>query len=233
MFSMANKRNITIAGVVAAVSASAFYLWLRDFIQFVRSGGSAQQRQAFAQRQMQQARINRTQPIPATSSAPARHASPAGTETGPSPVLHEQTDLLVQYLLSFHSMVDLARSRRKENGSGWTNSVSTTSELARQASSLNEKDRESFLATLDRLQEQLPGYSKEELKSNSIQQRMYALTMRIHDTMKNPALGDDELFRVYGDVSGEACRLLDEAQQQHGVGSGSDYRYARTLYECD
>jgi hypothetical protein len=231
--SMANNRTKTIAGAAAALGLSAAYLWLRDFIQFVRSGGSEQQRQAYIQRRMQQARINSTQPIPATSGPGASAAaSPVGTETGPSLVLKQQSDLLVQYLLSFHSMVDLTRSRRKENGSGWKTSVSATSDLARQYSSLTEKDRESFRLTLDRLQEQLPGYSKEELKPNSIQQRMFILIMKIHDTMHNPALGDDDLFRVYGEVTEEACPLLDEAKEREGA-SGSDYRYARTLYECD
>jgi hypothetical protein len=214
---MANKRVVSFAGVVTALGLTAAFLWLRDFISFVRRGGFERAQQDYARRRMVQTRMPNAQPIPLSgAAAPA----PAGTQTGESPVLENLTNALVQHLVSFHSMVELVRSRQEAAQAPAGGSV------------LNSDDRANFIQTLDRLEQQHPIPAPSTVQSGSVQQRVYALMVKVHDIMRDPNIADDDLFRVYGEVGSQACQVLDEANEA-GAAHGADYRYARTLYECN
>jgi hypothetical protein len=218
---MANKRKITtIAGAVAALGVSAAFLWLRDFTHFVRSGGFEKQQEEYARRRMTQVRMNNAQPIPASGAIAPAPPAPAGAATSPGSGLNEQTALLVQYLVSFNSMVELLRSRSQEKVSG------------RQGFSLTEKDRDSYHQTLDRLEEQYAIYRLGNLRLEGTAARVHTLTDKIRETMRRLDLTDDDLFRTYGEVRTQACQVMGEVRDA-GVEAGTDFTYARSLYECE
>lgn len=163
-----------------------------------------------------------TQPIPATGvvekeirTAPQEvkereHAQPA---------VADMVRPLVHYLLIFANMIEEIRTHRQESGDMATHQ------------SLSAADRNRFFEGLDGVEGAIPDYGQGSLIGDSLQERMYRLTVKVRDAMKNMDYTDADMFRVNGEVRSEACQLLNEIGPERLI-AGENFERAWRIYEC-
>ncbi len=238
---MSNNRTKIIAGLLGVLGAVVAFFGVRIFIRWMQQRAHNQQYQARMRRRMQgqptqpleegmpvegtryqpQSQPDK-QPIPATG-APVEEIEVLAFEIGESeqqPIaVDDMVGRLAQYLLIFHHMIGLLRSRRTESGA------------EENAHSLTPSDRGSLQVTLDQMEEQTPDDGEGNLEEGSLQERIYKLTAKIRDALQNSSYDDADLFRINGEVRSEACQLVDEIQTM-GAGSGVDMQQVRQEYEC-
>jgi hypothetical protein len=134
--------------------------------------------------------------------------------------LQEMVGPLAQYLLAFHELIELLRSRRRESDESMAG-----------GRTLSEADRAGFQETLDRLEALVPNYGPGNIEDNSLQERVYRLTVKVRDALQNRFYGDDDLFRINGEVRSETCRMLAEIQWA-GADTSPDFEQVRQAYDC-
>jgi hypothetical protein len=124
---------------------------------------------------------------------------------------------LVQFLLTFQDFITVLRERRSQGLEG--------------ERSLTHLDRAYFQQTLERLSPHLEGYAEGYFETDSLKDRIYRLTLKVRDALENLDYSDDDLFRINGEVRGEACWLLREIEAS-GAGTDVDFDRVFESYEC-
>ena len=237
---MMENRERILAWLITVAGAAAAFFGVRGLVRWMQSRSHNERRQTQIRQRMQRQVSERLegvsqpasyqpvdqpdrQPIPATGTDVAtpevEEITRVMNESAYPVTVGEMVSPLAQYLLGFRSLIELLRSRRRENGG------------AGSGRSLTLDDRGQFQETLDRLEELIPDYGAGNLEENSLQERIYRLTVKVRDAVQNTSYTDDDLFRINGEVRTEACRVLDEIQSA-GAGTGDDFYEARQVYEC-
>lgn len=230
---MGVKKKRIIPILLGAAGAVAAFFGVRDLIRWIQQRVHNQQYQEQVRERMQ-AQAPRYQPVDQPDRAPAFSAIPAtGTQAaelasevtldmpqGASvETMNTLSGALVDYLLSFNDMIEQLRERRRETG--------TTN-----GRSLTPADRTRFEEELERLEDSLAGFSEGDWVDGTLEERIYHLAVKSRDALGNLDYTDDDLFRIYGEIKSESCRLLNEIQSE-GTFTGSDLERAFQAYQCD
>jgi hypothetical protein len=229
-----NNRNRILAGMLTALGAVLAFFGVRWVVRRVQRRAQDQQYQLRAHQHMptgaeREQAIPRyqpqdqpdRQPIPTTG---AGMSQPITADLAEEMVeeqggvdLDQSADSLVQYLLTFNDFITVVRERRRQGSKG--------------ALSLTTSDRSYFAEALDRLAPGLEGYAEGNVEENSLQDRIYRLTVKVRDALQNLEYSDDDLFRINGEVRSEVCRLLRDIEQAR-PNTIEDFDRVREDYDC-
>ena len=156
------------------------------------------------------------QPIPATGVTAEQVSEMTEAVKRPEHMdIDGLVDPLVQYLMSFHSMINMVRSRRQDNKTG--------------NRSLTSEDQMTFQEAVERLEDSVSVYQPGDFALNSLEGRIYRLSTKVRDALQSMDYTDDDLFRINGEVRSEACGLLRQIQPDQ---SAVDLDLVRQIYEC-
>ena len=222
------QRKGIIMGLASAVGAVAAFFGVRGVVRWFQRRAHEEQRQARVTRRMQSVQQSTggaighqpvdqpdRQPIPATGLA----APDVETLTQPATdiAVLNQSSSLVEYLFNFYEMIELLRIRRKESGGG------------NGGRSLTPVDRTHFQEVVDRLEEQMPEVNRDDIQTGTLPAQIDRLMTKVRDGLQNLEYTDDDLFRIYGEVRSEACKVMEAMRE---MGFTENLARVRQMYDC-
>lgn len=219
-----STRLLTALGVAAAILGLRALLRREENRSFEDAPGKGEERRASqpaaaSPRQQPRDQPDR-QPVPATGKeAGAPDLASAASQPAAVVDVREMVNPLVQHLLAFDELIALLRDRRQGG------------DFAPGSRTLSEGDRAGFEETLDRLEALVPDYGPGHFEGDSLQARIYRLTVKVREALRDRDLGDDDLFRINGEVRAETCRLLAEIQWE-GADDTPEFERVREVYNC-
>lgn len=223
---MSDNRKQIMMGLASAAGAVAAFYGMRALMRQVKARSYNQDRQNRALHRLQSRSEHASfrqegQEIPITAGGAAAAEMIRDVAAPVPPVgLSQQVDRMAQYLISFNNMIDLLRQRRAENpdkGPG--------------IRSLEAADRVRVMEVVNRLEADLPDYAEGNFEDGSLQERIYHLTVKARDALQNKAHTDDDLFRLYGEMRPEVCRLLMEIKAT-GEDAGTYFDRVSMAFGC-
>lgn len=142
------------------------------------------------------------------------------TSQGSEIIMDDFAAPLIEHAIAFNSLMNLLRSRQR-SGTGYEG-----------AESLTEGDRTSIRSVLDQMQGRMAEYNETAMRNNPLAQRSYKMTLKLRDALDNLDYSGADLFRIYGEVRTELCKLTKELDKSGQV-TITGITQIRQLYECD